>query len=70
MATAQTNVRMRMTWWARWTLILATTIAKHTRRRVTVPHKLVQSVYQRGWRTSIGGGPWFPVRLDATGKVL
>jgi hypothetical protein len=68
MAAIKTHCRCRLAFYARWLLVAAAMLAKHTRLRV--PHRFVVGVCNRSWQMQIGTGPWQRVRIDAAGRVM
>jgi hypothetical protein len=68
MATITAPVQFKLYPPARWLLIAATALAKHTPLRL--PRGLVPFIVNRSWRMRIGDGAWTPVKIDATGKVV
>jgi hypothetical protein len=62
------NVQARLAWYARWLLIGAALLTKHTGLRV--PHRFVIAVTNRSWRMQIGNGPWQRVRIDNQGRIV
>ena len=67
MATAQTQVQVRLRWYALWLLIVATRLAQYTCLRV--PHRLVTAVTNRSWQMRMGDGPWQSIAIDHQGRV-
>lgn len=69
MAGITAQVQFGLAWYARWFLIGATLLAKYM-AGVRVPHRLVVAVTNRSWRMRIGNGPWVPIRIDNTGRII
>lgn len=70
MATINTKLELRLAWYARWLLAVATVLAKHTPLRF--PRGVVPFVVNRSWSMRVGYGPrdWVPIRIDKTGRIL
>ena len=68
MATASVQVQVRLACYARWLLIVATALAKHTPLRF--PRGFVLFIVNRSWSMRIGGGPWRSIRVDEQGRVI
>jgi hypothetical protein len=66
MATCNTNVQVRLAFYARWLLLVATVLA---RLHVRVPHRWVVAVVNKSWRMRFGNGPWVRARMDARGRL-
>lgn len=67
MAMLNTNVRCRLAAPARLLVRAAAVLA---RVGLPIPHRWVVAVTNRSWRMQIGDGPWLPIRIDNTGRIV
>lgn len=65
-ATASVQVQVRLAWYARLLLNVATKLA---RVGVRVPHSWVVAVTNRSWSMRIGEAEWRSIRINERGEV-
>lgn len=68
MAQPSINIQIRMTWLARWTLLIASIVATYL-PPLRIPRCLVMAVYNRGWQRRVGNR-WESIRIDSNGRIL
>jgi hypothetical protein len=68
MATIKSIAQFKLFPPARWLVIAATALAKHTSLRI--PHHWIVAVTNRSWSMRIGDGSWQRVKINSTGRVI
>jgi hypothetical protein len=70
MASLNQQIQLRLAWYARWLLVLASKLAKYT--PIRIPHSWVVAVTNRSWRMRVGSGSrdWIPIRINNRGRVI
>jgi hypothetical protein len=67
MASINTKIQLRLTWFGRLTLKVAT---QACRCGFKLPHSLVKAITNRSWLMRIGDGEWRSIRINDQGQVL
>jgi hypothetical protein len=67
MASINTTIQCRLAAHARFLLYIASGLAFIGLR---LPHRWVVAVTNRSWSMRTGNGPWLPIRIDNSGRIV